>query len=853
MTRITISFIITALLFCCELHAQLILKDSTVTIPAGAQYKASRWKEFWWGKHYRPEWIMPVQFPVINLEATAGGLTPMKMGGGHETKSLRLKGTDGREYVLRTMDKSLDLLVPEDFRGTFLNDIINDQISTAHPYGPIAAAKLADAAKLYHTNPAVVFVPADPALKEFEPVFANKLCLFEERPSGDGWSHTELTGNADDVVNTEDLLKNLLKDNDSKVDQQSFLRVRIYDVWINDWDRHEDQWVWLAHKHDDKTIYTAFGRDRDQTFSKTDGINIYFLSRPWVLPSLQNMDDKIKNVIGVTLSARYLDKEFLNELTEDDWKAEIESLQSTLTDEKIKAAIKSLPDTIFKLSGNELIEKLIARRNDMMRYGMAYYDILNHQVDVTGSAKKEFFSINNISSNQTEITVQKINKDGEKKDTMFHRIFDASVTKFIYLYGLGGDDIFNTSGNANSIKISIISGEGQDRFETASSKNYSGRIKIYDDPGNRVKLHKPYGAHFTNDSSRIVYNRKSFKYDYYRPSIIPGYNADDGVFLGAGFMYRKQRWEKTPYAWEQSIGFSVALETGAPNFFYNGSFSQVFGKWNLELNASFKGPEYVFNFYGYGNNTKLLFEKPFYRVRAEQFIVSPGVFRAFGNQQLAIDVIAEDLEVDNNADRFIKQPAAGVDSIIFDHNTFIGGDIKYSISKKDNDKNPSKGYNFQTSITYEKNITHTDKDFVNISSSFSFYIPFAKNLVFAHRTGGATNFGDFEFYHANTLGQNENLRGYYRSRFTGKTSFYQNTELRWALANLKGYVFRGKMGLYGFFDDGRVWMKNDNSDKIHIGYGPGLFFIPYNATVLNISLGVSSEKTLLRFGLDFLF
>ena len=25
------------------------------------------------------------------------------------------------------------------------------------------------------------------------------------------------------------------------------------------------------------------------------------------------------------------------------------------------------------------------------------------------------------------------------------------------------------------------------------------------------------------------------------------------------------------------------------------------------------------------------------------------------------------------------------------------------------------------------------------------------------------------------------------------------------------YVFRGKMGIFGFFDDGRVWLENDNS------------------------------------------
>ena len=88
--------------------------------------------------------------------------------------------------------------------------------------------------------------------------------------------------------------KKIRDDNDRSVDQKALLKVRLFDMIINDWDRHEDQWVWLAHKKDDKTVYTAFARDRDQSFSKTDGINLYFLSRPWLLQSVQNLDPKIK-------------------------------------------------------------------------------------------------------------------------------------------------------------------------------------------------------------------------------------------------------------------------------------------------------------------------------------------------------------------------------------------------------------------------------------------------------------------------------------------------------------------------------------------------------------------------------
>src|SRR5258705_10621130 len=82
-----------------------------VTRPAGKQYSVSGWKTLWWGKHYRKEWATPVQFPVLKISAIDGGLEPIKVGGGHQTKTLRLISANGKEYVLRTIDKSLEELV----------------------------------------------------------------------------------------------------------------------------------------------------------------------------------------------------------------------------------------------------------------------------------------------------------------------------------------------------------------------------------------------------------------------------------------------------------------------------------------------------------------------------------------------------------------------------------------------------------------------------------------------------------------------------------------------------------------------------------------------------------------------
>src|SRR6266567_3668652 len=60
----------------------------TVTVTAGPEYRAG--------------WLHQVLF---GRGAFAGGLTPLRRGGGAQTRALRLAGADGREYVFRSVNK----------------------------------------------------------------------------------------------------------------------------------------------------------------------------------------------------------------------------------------------------------------------------------------------------------------------------------------------------------------------------------------------------------------------------------------------------------------------------------------------------------------------------------------------------------------------------------------------------------------------------------------------------------------------------------------------------------------------------------------------------------------------------
>src|SRR6187549_3385964 len=271
-----------------------------------------------WGTHYRKEWATPVKVRVVNLDTLAGGLIPYQSGGGRQSKSLRLKDKDGREYVLRSVDKSFGKALPEIYQGTFIEAIINDQVTIGHPYAPLTIPTLADAAGVYHTNPQIVFVPEQPALDSFNKDFGNQLYMLEQRPD-ENWETASNFGNSKNIIGTEKMLEELLEDNDHSVDQLAYVRARLFDMFIGDWGRHEDQWRWASFKGEHETIYKPIPRDRDQAFTKFDGFLVGIGKSIGGAGHLQSFENTIKNVNTFNYPARNLDRFMANETVLSQW------------------------------------------------------------------------------------------------------------------------------------------------------------------------------------------------------------------------------------------------------------------------------------------------------------------------------------------------------------------------------------------------------------------------------------------------------------------------------------------------------------------------------------------------------
>jgi hypothetical protein len=226
-------------------EGKIPLADTLITVAASNRYQAGAVKRKLLGETYRSLWQEPITFPVFDIEKEKGGLTILKRGGGMQTKSLRMEDKEGKQYVLRSVDKTTGAAIPGALQETLAADIVQDQISASHPYGALVIPLLAQKAGVYSTNPKVVYVADDARLGKYQALFANTLSILEERPE-EGQSDTP--EQEQKVYSTTKLLSRLHANNNNRVNEREVLRARLFDMLIGDWDRHDDQWRWLAKK-----------------------------------------------------------------------------------------------------------------------------------------------------------------------------------------------------------------------------------------------------------------------------------------------------------------------------------------------------------------------------------------------------------------------------------------------------------------------------------------------------------------------------------------------------------------------------------------------------------------------------
>lgn len=827
-----------------------VMPDDLVLPITEDDFTRSPFGQIFWGEHYRASYNAKVNVETLDLSADKGGLKPIKQGGGMQTSSLRLEDNNEHQYTMRGIDKDATRTIAYPFNESIAKDLIKDNFSASHPLGALVVPKMADAVGVYHANPKLVFVPKQNKLGIYNDEYGDAMYLFEERPSDD-WSNEPSFGRSKNIMSYSKMLDNVLGKHGHNVDQAFALRSRLFDLFLGDWDRHDDQWRWAQFENDEgEKYYRPIPRDRDQVFAHYDGmiLGLARLTGP-DLKKLPVFRGDFKNYKFYNYNSRHFDASFLNGLDWEDWKKEIKLITDNITDEVIESAFReNWNDEVYDLDAPTIINKLKQRKVVFPQVMRKVYEFMAKKEDVLGTEKRDLFTIERLDNNRLRVRAYNTNKDAEKEGMYYDRTFLASETKEIILYGMDGNDFFQFSGEGKpNIKIRAVGGLGKDEFTDSSKK--SGRLLIYDSDDEKTTLEVNSDARIKISNNPILntYDRLSADYNLNFGSLLPnlGFNPDDGILLGILGTNTSYGFKKQPYSARHTYYANFAVATGGADIAYSGEFINVFGGWEFLLDARFKTPLYATNFYGLGNDTENPEEEEgnnFNRVKQRLISFNPSFMKRFNSASFFYFGPTFELTgINLSGDRFIDEVADGFNPDIFDDVTFVGLQAALSFENADSPTMPTRGLNFHAEFAWKFSLDTEGRDVPYLKSDISIFQPLDlnRNFIFATRVGGQYNLNnEFEFFQGARLGgigPDSNFRGFRRDRFTGRSSFYQNTDLRLKIINIKTKVFPFSVGLLAGFDYGRVWLDGEDSDTWHYSYGGGIWLAPFDLAAVGFN------------------
>ncbi len=810
------------------------------------------------GKHYREMYQLKYDVPVLDLSKFEGGVKGIKRGGGYQTNSVRLESEDGHQYVMRALTKDAKRFIPYPFNQVVAaQKVVKDYYLSTHPLAATLVPPLASAAGVFHANPKIYFIPKQPALGIFNDQFGNEVYLVEER-AAKNWENLESFGNSDKLVSTPDVLEKTQKNHKHIVDTRQVIRSRLFDLLIGDWDRHDDQWRWSTEKNeDDITIYKPIPRDRDQPFSKYDGLVSAFarLTMPFAR-QLKIYSNNIGNIKWSSYNGRHFDKTFLSEASWEMYEEIAKDMQKKLTDEVIENAFNAWPKAAVDIDAEEIGSVIKYRRDDLVNIARKHYKSVSKWSEVKGTNKKDFFQVERRSNDETYVAVFEYTKKGKKKTKIFERVFKTKDTKEIQLYGLNGKDKFHLTGKVGKGPIIRVIG-GLDEDEIVDESKVSGwskKTKIYDSlKGNKI-IFGEEGENRTSDIRNLnIYNRREFHYEHNFSMLFPAFsvNQDNGFLLGATSTFYRYKFKKAPYSSLHAFSGAYSFATKGYELNYKGEFIHAVGQWDFVLNGNYKSGLYAINFFGLGNDTendlvKRTDDLDFNRVRQSYWGFEPTLQKRFGenNGKFTLSAFVERVEVEETPNRFVTDAASNLVSDNLKGIVYGGFNGEFNYEGLDNISRPTRGIRFNTGFRWTGNMESSDDDFLKFKTSLAFYqqLNRSKSIVLATRIGMERVWGEFEFYNAPVLGGNFNFRGVRQDRFRGNATYFHNTDLRIKLATTKGGIAPVTYGITGGFDYGRVWLEGENSDTWHTSYGGGLWVAPIDFLLLNFEYFISDEQ-----------
>ncbi len=792
---------------------------STVIVTPRGRYGAGVFHRFFMGGLNRDLWSLPIEIEVLDLDDFAGGLTPVRRGGGLQTTSLRLRGADGRMWTFRSVDKDVTRSLDPQLRESVAARVLQDQIGALFPLSAMVVAPLLEAAGVLHSDPTLVVMPNDDRLGEFLKEFGGLLGWIEIRPDEGRDGRPGFAG-ASRVTGSERFLKRLEDEQDNRVNSESYLRARLMDLFVGDWDRHPDQWRWAAFEEGDSVRWEPIPRDRDWAFSRIDGFLITLARTMW--PHYVGFSRDYESVFGTTWNGRALDRNLLSQLVREDFERIAQDLQVRLSDDVISDAVGRLPAAYQEAVGTELEGALINRRDGLMDASMRFYGILSGWVDIFGTDEEDYADVERHTDGSIHVTLYEASSAGVPRGApYFDRIFVPGETREVRIFLRGDDDRGVVRGaESDAIRVRIIGGGSDDTLiDVTNGKGTS----FYDHRGDNVITSAPATEvdesdyKEPDDTESATHQARPRDWGSRWTSLpLIGLDSDVGLFVGDtghryGYAFRhfpyKTRLDLTAVVNPTHLRFQAAAAY---------TFPLVRGAVGL-IRADVTNRE-IRRFFGFGNETARDDESVGFRAdRSRAYLEAVVGLRP-----------APALSIDFGPAFWFSSPTKEEGTFVearapYGHDGFaqVGLVGRASWDKRDNPVAPNLGLMLEVEGRYIPEALDSETAYGGLSGTLSASVPLGSAGV-SVRLSGEKVWGDFPFFDGAWIGGSGTLRGFSEYRFVGDAAVTASAQLRSPGADF--FLFLpGQVGVMALTDVGRVYLDGEDSGTWHSAFGGGLW------------------------------
>ncbi|WP_017733312.1 hypothetical protein [Nafulsella turpanensis] len=355
-----------------ELYRAETLGDSVTLVP-GEYYDRGKFFTFFLGEKNRGMWTTPVTAAVFDYEKAKGGLEPVGVGGSNQTISIDLADSAGREWELRSMNKDQKNALPKLLRPTFLRFMFRDQVAAMNPYASLVVPVLSEAIDIHHVEPKLYFVPYNEEYGKYNERMAGRLAYLEADLDS-SWEGSEEFGEPEEVVEFDEMME-IRKKDEVPIDEQLYLKSRLFDMLISDWDRHEGQWEWALVEKGGEEIFEPIPVDRDNAFYT---FNEGALSHLALLlnKKFQSFRKDYGKVSGLMKQSAKQDVMILADVPLADFVETAREIQEELTDEVIHKAFKQYPEPVYEMKGKEHEEILKVRLEKLPEAAAEFFHLI---------------------------------------------------------------------------------------------------------------------------------------------------------------------------------------------------------------------------------------------------------------------------------------------------------------------------------------------------------------------------------------------------------------------------------------------------------------------------------------------